>query len=116
MVILLVEDELHVQLFIWKLLKAEWYTVLTASNGEVAQKVFRERDGHVDLLLTDFEMPGMNGIELFKKIAAGRPGIKVVLMSGSLKAREQCEMARLPFLQKPFQPSTLEQAIAAVIG
>lgn len=116
MVILLVEDEPHVQFFIWKLLKAEGFTVLTAGNGEAAQKICREHHGHIDLLLTDFEIPGMNGLELSRIVKAERPDIKAVVMSGALKAREQSQMAGLPFLQKPFQPSAMRQIIGEVLG
>jgi hypothetical protein len=49
MVILLVEDDLHVQYFIWKLLKATGFTVLTAGNGEFALEALRNHLGPIDL-------------------------------------------------------------------
>lgn len=102
MVVLVVDDDLHVQFFIWKLLKAGGFTVLTAGDGEAALQRWRNHPGPIDLLLTDLEMPGINGIDLYRTIAAERPEIRVIVMSGGVKAREQSEMAGVPFLQKPF--------------
>ena len=114
MVILLVEDDIRVQLFVWKLLKAEGLTVLTAGDGEAALEVCRNHSGPIDLLLTDMEMPLMDGLELCRIIAVERPETKVIVMSGDPKAGEQCAMAGLPFLQKPFQLSAIRECIESI--
>jgi two-component system, cell cycle sensor histidine kinase and response regulator CckA len=114
MVILLVEDDLQVQFFIWKLLKAEGFTVLTAGSGEAALEVCHNYSGAIDLLLTDMEMPRMGGLELWQCIAAERPETKVVIMSGDPQAGGQCAMAGLPFLQKPFQLSAIRECIESI--
>ena len=116
MVILLVEDDLHVQYFIWKLLKAAGFTVLTAGNGEFALEALRNHLGPIDLLLTDMEMPRMSGLELARNIKAERPEIKVLMMSGDLSGREEACMNGLPFLQKPFTPTALRDSIEALLG
>lgn len=116
MVILLVEDDIHVQFFVWKLLKAEGFTVLTAGSGEAGLKLARNHSGPIRLLLTDMELPGISGLELYRRIAVERPGIKAVVMSGDLTAREQLDIAGLPFLKKPFQPSAMRETIQAVFG
>jgi CheY-like chemotaxis protein len=116
MVILLVEDDVHVQYFVWKLLKADGFTVLTAGNGEFALEASRSHCGPIDLLLTDIEMPRMNGLELCRNIKPERPGIKVLVMSGDLREREQDSVNGLPFLQKPFTPTVLRDSIEALLG
>src|SRR5260370_26267057 len=78
MVILLVEDDVHIQYFIWKLLKADGFTVLTAGNGELALEASRSHPGPIDLLLTDMQMPRMSGLELCRNISEQRPGINVL--------------------------------------
>jgi CheY-like chemotaxis protein len=105
MVILLAEDDVQVQYSLWKLLKSDGFTVLTGGNGAFALEASRNHPGPVDLLLTDMEMPRMGGLELAETIAAERPGIKVLIMSGDLRDREQASMNGLPFLQKPFTPT-----------
>jgi DNA-binding response OmpR family regulator len=82
MVILLVDDDVGVQLFVWKLLKAYGFTVLNADSGEAALEASRRYIGSIDLLLTDVRLPRMDGLELCKTVAAERPQIRVLLMSG----------------------------------
>jgi DNA-binding response OmpR family regulator len=116
MVILLVEDDVHEQYFVWKLLKADGFAVLTAGNGEFALEASRSHPGPIDLLLTDTEMPRMSGLELCRNIRAERPGIKVIVISGNLRETEQVSMNGLTFLQKPFTPTVLRDAIEALLG
>lgn len=116
MVILLVEDDINIQFMIWKLLKAAGFTVLTAGNGEAALKISRNHADPIDLLLTDIEMPRMSGLELCSIIAAERPGIKVLVMSGDLQWKEQLSMkSGLPFLQKPFTLTSLQHTIEGLL-
>jgi CheY-like chemotaxis protein len=115
MVILLAEDDVQVQYSLWKLLKADGFTVLTAGNGAFALEASRNHPGPVDLLLTDMEMPRMGGLELAETIAAERPGIKVLIMSGDLRDREHISVNGLPFLQKPFTPTALRESIQALL-
>ena len=115
-VILLVEDDAGVQFYIWKLLKADGFTVLTAGGGKAALEASRNCPGSIDLLMSDVEMPGMGGLELCKNIAAERPGIKVLVMSGGLSCKEQGSMNGFPFLQKPFTSTALRDSIEALLG
>jgi len=115
MVILLAEDDVQIRYFIWKLLKADGFTVLASGNGEFALKASRDYRGHIDLLLTDMEMPGMNGLELYRSIRAERPGIKTLVMSGDPQRNHRVAMDGLPFLHKPFTPTVLRKSIEALL-
>ena len=116
MVILFAEDDVQLQYFIWKLLRADGFIVMGAISGEAALEISRRYSGPVDLLLTDLEMPGMSGLELYRLLAVERPGIKVLIMSGGVTAGEGTSITGLPFLQKPFTPSGLHDAIAALLA
>jgi len=116
MVILLVEDDVYVQYFIWKLLKADGFTVLTAGNGAFAMEASRSHPGTIDLLLTDMEMPRMSGLDLARNIRTERPGIKTLVMSGEPSCKEQVHISGLPFLQKPFTLNALRDSIEALLG
>ena len=116
MVILVAEDDVHVQFLAWKLLKVAGFTVLKADNGEVALELSRNHPGIIDLLLADVSMPRMSGLELCRIIAAERPGIKLLMMSSDLRNREQASMNGLPFLQKPFSSETLKDSIETLLG
>jgi CheY-like chemotaxis protein len=116
MVILCAEDDVWVQHIIWKLLTADGFKVLNACDGEAALEVSRQYRGSIDLLLADVEMPRMDGLELSANIAAERPQIKALLMSGYPDGRERASVSGLPFLQKPFTPAALRYSIGALLG
>src|ERR1017187_7462313 len=106
MVVLLVDDDVAVQLFIWKLLNTDGFTVLTADDGTYALAASRNYPGTIDLVLSDVEMPRMDGLELCRNLTNERPEIKVLMMSGALEGREQVSMSGLAFLQSrsPIRP------------
>jgi DNA-binding response OmpR family regulator len=113
LVILLAEDDAAVQKFAGKALTMDGFTVLTAGDGKAALEASRKTHGTIDLLLSDVEMPRMDGLELSRNISTERPGIKVLLMSGDpLMAFKN----GLPFLQKPFSQTTLRVSIEALLG
>jgi CheY-like chemotaxis protein len=74
------------------------YRVMTATNGQEAKQIASEH--HIDLLLTDFEMFGMQGEEFAAWFRATCPGAQVVFMSGN-----RVQLHRLMpchFVEKPF--------------
>ena len=112
MVILLSEDNTGVRFLIWKLLRADGFTVLSTGDGIVALETSRNYPDTIDLLVSDVTMPRMGGLELAKRIAAERPGIKVLLISGEPLGEGQ--LNGLPFLQKPFTHAALRESIEAL--
>jgi DNA-binding NtrC family response regulator len=79
--VLVVDDEPEIRKLVTAMLSRNGYRVLTADSGENAVRLFRNNPG-VDLLLTDVVAPGMSGPMIADQIAALRPDIKVVFMSG----------------------------------
>src|SRR5579862_3025368 len=116
MVILLVEDNVAVQLLIWRLLKEDGFTVLNADSSEAALEASRGHLGSIDMLLSDVLLPHADGLALSNMIAAERPGIKVLMMSGNLRIREGVSTHSLPFIQKPFTLAALRNSIDMVLG
>jgi len=108
--ILLVDDDAGVQAIVSRNLK-DYYNILIASSGVEALQRSRDFAGEIHLLLTDFVMAGMNGVELASQITVQRPEIKVLLMSGytngTLALNEGWH-----FLTKPFNPLQLRLLIA----
>src|SRR5262245_46693711 len=116
MVILVAEDHDDVRLAIWNTLRAGGFTVLAAYDGKAALELSRSYPGTIDLLLTDIDMPRVGGLELCQAIAADRPGIKVLMMSGGAAGRERVRMKAPVFLQKPFTGTALRESITALLG
>jgi PAS domain S-box-containing protein len=112
--ILLVEDTETLQEVIRETLEERGYTVLLASNGEEALALALARAGPIDLLLTDVVMPKLGGGDLAKLIAARRPEIRVLYMSGYTDgAILQHGVLRegVMLLEKPFTGDKLARAV-----
>jgi two-component system cell cycle sensor histidine kinase/response regulator CckA len=113
--ILLVDDEAIILGFVSNLLIKHKYNVLIANSGDAAVQQSRAYKGDIDLLLSDFEMPGISGIELATTLTLERPQLKVLLMSGftggMLVLNEGWH-----FLAKPFIESQLRALIVGLIG
>ena len=107
--VLLVEDDVGVRGVARRVLERNGYTVIEAGHGADALRCVAERDGAVDLVLTDVRMPVMDGRELARHLRAERPDLRVVLMSGY--ASEGTAPGDLRFLAKPFTASALLVAV-----
>jgi signal transduction histidine kinase/ActR/RegA family two-component response regulator len=80
--ILVIEDDDDVRAYLVEILRELSYLVFDAHDGASALALIESRKLYPDLLLTDVVLPGMNGREAAERIAAIRPGIKVLFMTG----------------------------------
>lgn len=102
--ILVVDDDSGPRDLLKAALTEEGFFVQTANSGLQACQIFDE--GRFDLVLTDLKMPGLNGIELLKKIKARSPLTLVILITGYASLRSAIEAIRAgayDYLTKPFQ-------------
>jgi PAS domain S-box-containing protein len=117
--ILLVEDDAFLRVSVGKVLTQLGYRVVQAVNGVEALKVWKERRGEIDLVLTDLVMPeGMNGKEMVEEMLKDEPGLDVVYTSGysdEVAGRDSGFVLRegVNFLSKPFHAHKLAQTIRA---
>jgi len=117
--LLVVEDEAGVRLLVRDYLRLRGYTVLEAEHGEEALRIAGRHSGEISLMITDVIMPGMNGRELAERMAALRPAMKVLYMSGYAETavyRKGVLEPGAPFLQKPFGPPDLGRKVRDVLG
>jgi len=102
--ILLVDDELALLESLKQLLKEHFvgFSILTASDGIMARE--RLRQNPVSLVITNLNMPGMNGFQLLDHIKAHYPGLPVIILTG-MHSPEKSELARrkgaVAYLRKP---------------
>ena len=80
--ILLVDDETEVRNLTIRRLDVLGYDTITSVDGEEGVRVFRERLNEIDLVILDFTMPRMNGVEAFEELIRIKPDVKVILSSG----------------------------------
>ncbi len=112
--ILLVEDEEGLRSLNARGLRSRGYSVIEASNGVEALEALEEKDGAVDLVVSDVVMPEMDGPTLLKSMRSRNPDLKIIFVSGYAEdafEKSLPENQQFAFLPKPF---TLSQLVAAV--
>jgi two-component system cell cycle sensor histidine kinase/response regulator CckA len=112
--ILLVEDEEGLRSLNARGLRSRGYSVIEASNGVEALEALEERNGAVDLVVSDVVMPEMDGPTLLKMMRSRSPDLKIIFVSGYAEdafEKSLPENQQFAFLPKPF---TLSQLVAAV--
>jgi two-component system cell cycle sensor histidine kinase/response regulator CckA len=117
--ILLVDDETMILDVGRQMLRQLGYAALTASSGQEAVAVYREKRDEIRLVILDIIMPDMSGLETFKRLAELNPDIDVLLASGYSvdgEARRMLEMGGRAFIQKPFSLSELSSLIHDILG
>jgi PAS domain S-box-containing protein len=114
--ILVAEDDAAVRQVVVQSLESSGYRVLAASSGPEALALSRRHRGPIHVLLADIVMPGMLGHELFRRMEAERPGVRVLYMSGFAEPSLRDEVCRHgAILDKPFSLEQLWQALGRVM-
>jgi PAS domain S-box-containing protein len=117
--ILVVEDEAAVrQLAVLILERAGYVADAAASVDDAVARMAADGPAY-DLLITDVVMPGMDGVSLYRRLAAARPRLRVLYMSGygrdNLPAHVRAD-ALTAFLQKPFTVDSLTARVQALLN
>jgi len=110
--VLLVEDDPDVRNAMRGILSALGYRILTAGNGEEAISIYRKHRDEVALVISDLVMPGMGGMELYRRLRAEGGDPKFLFVTGY--AGEELE-GKCPILQKPVDYIILAKAIRKVL-
>lgn len=116
--ILLVEDEDAVRMFAQRALSNKGYAVLVAESGEAALSLMQNNeDKHIDLVVTDVVMPGMDGPTLVQRIRQDNPELKIIFISGYTEDKLKEHMSEnVWFLPKPFTLQQLAEKVKEVLG
>ena len=108
--ILLVDDEPMLRRSVRQLLRHSGYRVVTAADGEEALNLAIDHGDELAAVLSDIDMPRMDGLELRVALASMLPELPVVLMSGGTHRRDAPNL-----LRKPFRLATLLGRLAQVV-
>jgi two-component system cell cycle sensor histidine kinase/response regulator CckA len=90
------------------------YEVIFTSDGYAAIEEYKERMDEIDLVLLDMLMPGIDGVDLYRRLKEINPEVKVILSSGFGrfgKIEEALEQGIAGYLQKPFGLESLSKAL-----
>jgi two-component system NtrC family sensor kinase len=115
--ILLVDDEVNILKSLRRLLNGTGYHVLTSDSGENALKLFNTE--HVDLVISDYRMPGMNGIELLRTVRERYPDVIRIILSGYADVATVVEAINdgqvYRFISKPWNDQELYTTVLQAI-
>src|SRR4029077_6757030 len=107
--VLLVADEQGLRTAVREFLRSTGYKVLEASNSMDALQLCGNYQGRIDLLLTDYIMPGLGGPGLATLAVKRQPNLRTICMSGYsdriTQVPDSCKT--ITFIEKPFSLSTL---------
>jgi two-component system cell cycle sensor histidine kinase/response regulator CckA len=112
--ILLVEDEDGLRSLNARGLRSRGYSVIEAANGVEAMEALDEKDGAVDLVVSDVVMPEMDGPTLLREMRKRNPNLKIIFVSGYAEEafdKSLPENEQFAFLPKPFALSALVEKV-----
>lgn len=110
--VLVVDDEPAIAAAVATILRTSGVEVFTASSAEDAMSILAREAREFDLLLTDVDMPGVDGRELAAWARDAHPDLAVLFMTGGAAHPQSLSG---PVLRKPFHPDELEAAVRAAI-
>lgn len=112
--ILLVDDDALIAMSSVDMLEDLGHKVFEANSGQDALDLLAREPG-IDLIITDFSMPGMNGAQLAKAAQDLRPGLPILLATGYADLPPGADI-ELPRLGKPYAQDDLSKEIARLMA
>lgn len=117
-VILVVEDETVVRELVAEVLRDLGYQVLVAHDGLSGLDQLKVLHRHIDLLVTDVGLPGLNGRQVAEMARAARPDLKILFMTGyaeKVSAAGPFASPGMDILTKPFQVDDMTRKVRAML-
>lgn len=110
--LLIVDDQMGIRILLEEVFESEGYTTFQASNGKLALEIVEKESP--EMVLLDMKIPGMDGLEILKRIKTISKDIKVIMMTayGELAViKETTELGALMHFTKPFDIDELRVAV-----
>jgi two-component system, cell cycle response regulator CpdR len=117
--VLIADDEDSMRLLVARAIAMDGHEIVTAQDGAEALDILTREDGAFDLLLTDIQMPVMDGIALALAAARDFPNLTVLLMTGFADQRERAsnlEAIIHGVITKPFSVADIRTAVADALA
>jgi nitrogen regulation protein NR(I) len=115
--ILLIEDDLSASDALQRVLRDEDYSVTVIARGDTGLAEARQKN--FDLVISDFKLPGLNGLEVVRQIHAVKPRLPIILMTahGTTElAIEATKLGAYDYLLKPFEMEELLDLVAKAVA
>jgi len=114
--ILVVDDEQHIVDVVVYILEENSFDVITASDGDKGLRLFQ--DAKPDLVVLDLTLPGISGLDLFRKMRELRPGVPVIMLTSRSEEIDRVlglELGADDYVTKPFSTRELAARVKAVL-
>jgi DNA-binding NtrC family response regulator len=114
--VLVVDDEKNIRLTLSRALEGIDVDVTAAVNGEEALAALADR--HIDVVLLDLRMPGMDGIEVLRHVAREFPAIRVIIITayGTVdRAVDAMKLGAVDFIEKPVTPAEVRSRVTELL-
>jgi CheY-like chemotaxis protein len=112
--ILVVEDEAVVRLLVVETLRNCGHSVWEAAEGQAALELVRDCPG-LDLIVSDIRLPKLDGFALARCARQLRPNLKLLFLTGYVRAQPPEELSPSVIICKPFDPDHLAKQVAAML-
>ena len=110
--VLIVDDQNGIRVLLMEVFSSEGYQTFQASNGKMALEIVKNESP--DLVLLDMKIPGMDGLEILKRVKEINRDIKVIMMTayGELDMiKEATELGALMHFTKPFDIDEMRMVV-----
>jgi len=117
--VLIADDEASMRALVARAIAMDGHETVTAQDGAEALEILTREGGAFDLLLTDIQMPIMDGIALALSAARDFPDLTILLMTGFADQRERAsnlEALVHDVITKPFSVADLRTAVADALA
>jgi len=117
--VLIVDDEESMRLLVGRAIAMDGHEITTAADGAEALEILSLADSRFDLLLTDIQMPIMDGIALALASARDFPELTILLMTGFAEQRERASGLSAiahDVISKPFSVADIRTAVADALA
>jgi len=117
--VLIADDEASMRSLVARAIAMDGHDVVTAEDGAEALEILTREQGAFDLLLTDIQMPIMDGIALALSAARDFPGLTILLMTGFADQRERASNLNAiahDVITKPFSVADIRTAVADALA
>ena len=114
--ILIVDDDCLICQQLDQLFTQEGYRVTAASSAERALQLLQERD--IDLVVTDIRLPGVDGVELTKRIVERWGGVPIIIMTGYAEIEDAVRVLKMgasDYIVKPFGVAAIEKSVRVAL-
>lgn len=115
--ILLVDDEVHMLDLVGETLRSFGYKVIPQPDAESALSVIRQGTG-IDLVITDYRMPGMDGVEFLKIVRTTSPSVPIIMLTAYSSVEtylKTISLGAFEYLNKPYTEKELYHIVKSAL-